>query len=67
MTDKIDPVELAYTIAEIARTTPDPETGRRLMQLVETLLGVASLPSDDSVGGGEPPCEWVSARADTIC
>ena len=66
MTDKIDPVELAYTIAEIARTTSDPETGRRLMQLVETLLGVASLSSDDNVGGGEPPCQWVSACAEAV-
>ncbi len=35
MADKIDVAELAREIAKIASTTCDPETGRRLMEIVE--------------------------------
>jgi hypothetical protein len=41
MTNKIDIVELAHEIAEIARTTTDPETGRLLIELVNKLLSRA--------------------------
>lgn len=44
MNDKTDIVELARELAEIARTTTDQETGRRLVELVERLLGEAGLP-----------------------
>ena len=41
MTNKMDPVELARELGEIARTTTDPETGRRLAELVKRLLAAA--------------------------
>ncbi len=44
MADEIDPVELACEIAEIASTTRDPETGRRLVTLADRLLTPAGLP-----------------------
>ena len=59
MTNKMDPVELARELGEIARTTTDPETGRRLAELVKRLLAAAGLPPDDEPGGGETPTEWV--------
>jgi hypothetical protein len=37
MTNKMDPVELARELGEIARTTTDPETGRRLTEFVKRL------------------------------
>ena len=46
MTIKIDIVELAHEIAEIARTTTDPETGRLLIELVKELLREAGMPPD---------------------
>jgi hypothetical protein len=39
-----DPIEIADTLAEIARQTQDPATGRRLMELVDRLLTEAGLP-----------------------
>jgi hypothetical protein len=44
MSDKIDVLELAHEIAEIARRTRDADTGRRLMDLVERLLRASGLP-----------------------
>ena len=44
MADEIDPVELACEIAGIASATGDPETGRRLVNLVDRLLTTAGLP-----------------------
>jgi hypothetical protein len=46
MTNKIDIVELAHEVAEIARTTTDPKTGRLLIELVNKLLRGAGLPPD---------------------
>jgi hypothetical protein len=60
MDDSNDIVELAREIADIARTTTDPETGRFLMELVERLLMEAGLPPDDAEGGGESSSPWVS-------
>jgi hypothetical protein len=37
MNDRIDSVELARALAEIARTTTDQKTGRLLMELIERL------------------------------
>jgi hypothetical protein len=50
MADEIDPVEWAYEIARIASTTGDPETGRRLVNLVDRLLTTAGLPLADEPG-----------------
>ncbi len=44
MPDKIDVAELAREIAKIASTTSDPETGRRLMEIVEILMRAVGLP-----------------------
>ena len=52
MADEIDPVEWAYEIARIASATGDPETGRRLVNLVDRLLTTAGLPL-----AGEPGAE----------
>ncbi|MGA9013940.1 MAG: hypothetical protein WB509_15720 [Acetobacteraceae bacterium] len=65
MTNKVDPVDLARELAEIARTTTDPETGRRLAELVKRLLAAAGLPPDDEAGGGEVPTEWVHQIAES--
>jgi len=45
MNDRIDIVELARELAEIARTTTDQKTGRLLMELIERLLQEAGLPA----------------------
>jgi hypothetical protein len=50
----IDPMGLAREIAEIARTTTDPVTARRLLEVADRLLTEAGLP-DGSEGGGELP------------
>ena len=44
MSTGFDPVEIANTIAEIASKTQEPETARRLMELVNRLLTAAGLP-----------------------
>jgi hypothetical protein len=44
MTVKIDGVELAHELAEIASTTSDPNTGRQLMEIVERIMRAAGLP-----------------------
>ncbi len=44
----IDLVQLACDIAAIASTTADPETGRRLVELVDRLLTTAGLPLADT-------------------
>ncbi|HEY7581085.1 MAG TPA: hypothetical protein VH855_26115 [Acetobacteraceae bacterium] len=56
--------DLADEMAEIARATTDPETARRLMQLVVRLLEQAGLPPEDDEGGGESPSCWISDLAD---
>jgi hypothetical protein len=48
MSEKVDIVNLAHELAEIASTTSDPETGRRLMEVVEKILRAAGLPSGRS-------------------
>jgi hypothetical protein len=60
MCDELDPLELANAIAEIARTTHDPETGMRLLQLVNQLLTAAGLPDDNEIGGRGPPPRCMS-------
>jgi hypothetical protein len=47
MATEIDVEELAREIAEIASTTRDPDTGRRLMELVERLLREAGMGPGD--------------------
>jgi hypothetical protein len=60
-TDKINIVELADELAEIARTTSDTATGVRLMKIVKRLLAEAGLrPPDHEAGGGDPPTGWLS-------
>ncbi len=44
MNNKIDVVELSRELAEIARRSTDPETGRLLMEVIERLLNEAGLP-----------------------
>jgi hypothetical protein len=44
MANKIDLEDLARAIAEIASTTNDPDTARRLIELAERLLRDAGLP-----------------------
>ena len=46
MSAKIDNVELARALAEIARTTTDQNTARLLLELIERLLREAGLPPD---------------------
>jgi hypothetical protein len=58
MIDRTDIENLAYEIAEIARTTKDPDTGRQLMELVARLLTEAGLPPGEE-GGGQPPSDWL--------
>jgi hypothetical protein len=53
-----DITDLVDELAEIARTTTDPETGKRLMELIERLLRDAGLPPENG-GGGRPPSDWV--------
>jgi hypothetical protein len=59
MAMKLDPMELADELVEIARTTRDAQTGDLLMAIVERLLTEAGLPDAD--GGGEmPPSGWLT-------
>ncbi|MGA3400275.1 MAG: hypothetical protein ABSC95_13730 [Acetobacteraceae bacterium] len=54
MARKIDTVELARTLSEIASTTADPAAAIRLLELVREILaaaGLRNLPPD----GGMPP------------
>ena len=60
MSGTIDTLALAHELAEIARTTTDAETGRRLIELVNRLLVAAGLPPDDAEGGGELPSDGAS-------
>jgi hypothetical protein len=55
MTDRINIVELADELAEIARATTDAAAGARLMKVVDRLLAEAGLPPDDETGGGDLP------------
>jgi hypothetical protein len=59
MTDKTDIQDLVDEITEIARTTTDPETARKLMELAHRLLTAAGLPPEDEAGGGgeTPPTD----------
>jgi hypothetical protein len=67
MSGEIDIVELAYEIAEVARTTSDPEAGLWLTELAKRLLEAAGLATThDEEGGGEPPTHWLSAPADSL-
>jgi len=45
MSTGFNPVEIADAIADIAARTREPETARRLMELVNRLLTQAGLPS----------------------
>lgn len=60
MTDRINIIELADELAEIARATTDAAAGARLMKLVDRLLARAGLPPDDETGGGDMPTGWLS-------
>jgi hypothetical protein len=51
MNNSSDMVDLANEIAEIARTTTDPDTGHRLMRLVHRLLTEAGLDPASDQGG----------------
>jgi len=64
MAPKIDLLELASGIAEIARTTADPDTAGKLIGLVEQLLSKAGLPDDDKGGGDLPPGRWLHAAVE---
>ena len=64
MTPQIDRVELASEIADIARTTTDPETARRLLQLADRLLSEAGLPGAGHGGGDLPPGPVHAYQAD---
>lgn len=59
----MDAVGLADRLAEIARTTTDPETGRLVMEIVHDLMTDAGLlDGEDHEGGGEPPPgDWRNA------
>ena len=57
MADRIEITDLADELAEIARETPDPETGRLLMELVHRMWTDAGLDADEEAGGGELPGE----------
>jgi hypothetical protein len=59
-TMRIDLLELADELAEIARRTTDEITGERLMKVVERLLTENGLPSDDNGGGELPPGRLLS-------
>ncbi len=64
--DGFNILPVADEIAEIARTTRDPETARLLMELVHRLLEEAGLPKDDEPGGGELPNGWISDLVDEL-
>jgi hypothetical protein len=59
MNGPIDIVDLAEELARIAAATTDRETARRLMEIVERLLGAAGMSRDGEPGGGEPPPDRV--------
>jgi hypothetical protein len=44
MVKTTDPVELAFTIAQIACDTSEPDTAMRLLDLADQLLTAAGLP-----------------------
>ena len=46
----LDPIVIADALAEIASRTREPETARRLLELVEHLLTGAGLPPEDPAG-----------------
>ncbi len=56
MNESTDLLDLATGLADIARTTTDVVTGRRLMALVDRLLTEAGLPADR--GGSDLPHRW---------
>ena len=51
MAHNSDIVDLASEIADIARSTTDPETGMRLMRLVHRLLTEAGLDPESDLDG----------------
>ena len=57
MSERTEIVDLADELAEIARETPDGQTGRLLMELVHRLWTDAGLDADEEYGGGELPGE----------
>ena len=57
MSEPTEIADLADELAEIARKTPDGETGRLLMELVHRLWTDAGLDPDEEQGGGELPGE----------
>ena len=50
MASALDPTAPGRAIAEIARDTNEPNTARRMMELVQTLLKEASLEARDLPG-----------------
>jgi hypothetical protein len=57
MADRIEITDLADELAEIAKKTRDPETGRLLMELVHRLWTDVGLDAEEGQGGGELPGE----------
>jgi hypothetical protein len=64
--NRVNILPVVDAIAEIARTTHDPETARLLMELAQRLLEEAGLPPDDHRGGGELQNGWVSDLVDEL-
>jgi len=66
METRIDVLELATEIAEIAGTTTDRKAARRLLDLADRLLSEAGLPPLTGEGGGDPPPGPVHAMLLTL-
>jgi len=67
MTTSVDLMEVARELGEIAAASSDPETGRRLVNLVNRLLTAAGLPPDEEASGGcDEPCDWVHGIAESM-
>ena len=63
MVSRIDLLQLAAEITEIAAATSERETARRLLELVDQLLSRAGLPDASEGGGGPPPGALHAAQA----
>lgn len=61
MTLRIDLIELASEIAEIARSSQEPSTAGKLWHLANRLLAEAGLPDDEKdASGGLSPLGWLN-------